>query len=156
MENEEPASNANKLLDTTHSEAKVRFLHNETKVSEMASTWRATQESRQIEKKLDLPSKLTDAQELVIQAHLKSMRKPRDKVDWVPPRIKNTLDRDQIKVINAEFSGGFFSKYNEGKLRENVRIDTDNQGLVDEEYAEFMRHCNGNIEEFVKTTPFDR
>ena len=37
-----------------------------------------------------------------------------------------------------------------------MRVETDNQGLVDEEYAEFARHCKGKMEEFVETTPFDR
>ena len=52
VENEEPAKTSDELLRSTHTDAKVRFIKNESRVSEMASTWKESLENKAIERQM--------------------------------------------------------------------------------------------------------
>ena len=65
------------------------------------------------------------------------------------------LSRRNIKDIQGSFKHGFFGDYNARKVLP-TKVQQSNVNLIDKQYKTLFKECGANIEEFSKTTPFNR
>ena len=67
------------------------------------------------------------------------------------------LHKIDYKRLKHSFNTGFFSDLNSKSLKPK-RVQETNMYVVNKEYQEFYTHCKefGGIDEFAKTTPFNR